>query len=147
MLASQLTESRSELENLAYQLDTAHLSANDANQLAIDSLQFQLFFITGDDQLADSQLRQVTTLAEFLQRYPQLQVCLEGHADPRGSDGYNNVLSDQRALSVQRVLIASGVDSARIQRKALGATLSQAPQGDIDAYAMERRVDIHIAQP
>ncbi|KUJ79661.1 OmpA family protein [Microbulbifer flavimaris] len=147
MLASQLTESRSELDNLAHQLDAARLSANDATQLAADSLQFQLFFTTGDDQIAETQLHQVSALAEFLERHPQLQVHLKGHADPRGSDGYNNVLSDQRALSVQRALVAKGVDSARILRKALGATYSQAPRGDIDAYAMERRVDIYFAVP
>lgn len=144
MLASQLTDSRTELGNLARQLDDARLSANDANELAADSLQFQLLFTTGDDQLQEGQLRQVAALADFLNRHPQLQIQLEGRADPRGSDGYNNVLSDQRALSVQRALETHGVDSSRISRRALGASQSSAPRGDVDAYAMERRVDIHF---
>ncbi|MFC6634557.1 OmpA family protein [Microbulbifer taiwanensis] len=147
MLATQLTESRAELSNLAHQLDAARLSANDANELALDSLQFQLLFTTGDDQLQDGQMGQLSALADFLKRHPQVQIHLEGHADPRGSDGYNNVLSDQRALSVQRALEAYGVDSSRISRRALGATYSKAPRGDADAYAMERRVDIHFALP
>nr|WP_284500726.1 OmpA family protein [Microbulbifer sp. GX H0434] len=147
MLASQLTDSRTELNDLARQLDAARLSANDANELALNSLQFQLLFTTGDDQLQDGQLHQVATLADFLKRHPQLQVELEGRADPRGSDGYNNVLSDQRALSVQRALENCGIDPARISRRALGASKSQAPRGDVDAYAMERRVDIHFNLP
>ncbi|WP_193166347.1 OmpA family protein [Microbulbifer hainanensis] len=147
MLASQLAESRTELGNLAQQLDAAHLSANDANQLAVDALQFQLLFTTGDDQLQPGQMQQLSALADFLGRHPHLNVRLEGRADPRGSDGYNNVLSDQRALSVQRALEEYGVDSTRISRRALGASQSKAPRGDADAYALERRVDIHFNLP
>ncbi|WP_323847365.1 OmpA family protein [Microbulbifer magnicolonia] len=147
MLATQLTESRTELSNLAQQLDAARTSANDANQLAVDTLQFQLLFTTGDDQLQEGQLHQLSEMADFLNRHQHLQVHLEGRADPRGSDGYNNVLSDQRALSVQRALEAHGVDAARISRRALGSTYSKAPRGDADAYALERRVDIHFNLP
>lgn len=147
MLATQLTESRSELGNLAQQLDAARLSANDARELAMDSLEFQMLFTTGDDQLHDAQERQVAAMADFLNRHPQLQIYLEGHSDPRGSDGYNNVLSDQRALSVQRALEAYGVAPERIERRALGASQSKATKGDVDAYAFERRVDIHFGMP
>jgi len=147
MLATQLTQSRVELNNLAQQLDAARLSANDANELALDSLQFQLLFTTGDDQLQETQLHQLSALADFLNRHPGVQVQLEGRADPRGSDGYNNVLSDQRALSVQRALESHGVAPSRISRRALGATYSQAPRGDADAYALERRVDIVLGLP
>lgn len=147
MLATQLTESRAELGNLAQQLDMAQLSANDARALALDSLEFQMLFTTGDDQLQEAQERQVAAMADFLARHPQLQVFLEGHSDPRGSDGYNNVLSDQRALSVQRALEAYGVAPERIERRALGASRSKAGKGDLDAYALERRVDIHFGLP
>ncbi|WGL18204.1 OmpA family protein [Microbulbifer bruguierae] len=147
MLATQLTESRSELGNLAQQLDAARLSANDAKQLAMESLEFQMLFTTGDDQLQEAQEHQVAAMADFLNRHPQLQVYLEGHSDPRGSDGYNNVLSDQRALSVQRALEACGVAPERIARRALGASQSKATKGDLDSYALERRVDIHFGLP
>ncbi|MBB5210931.1 OmpA family protein [Microbulbifer hydrolyticus] len=147
MLATQLTESRTELGNLAQQLDAARLSANDARELALESLEFQMLFTTGDDELQEAQERQVAAMADFLNRHPQLQVHLEGHSDPRGSDGYNNVLSDQRALSVQRALEAYGVAPERIERRALGASQSKATKGDVDAYALERRVDIHFGMP
>ena len=60
---------------------------------------------------------------------------------------YNNVLSDQRALTVQTALEKSGIDSYRIERRAFGADKSQAINGDYEAYAMERRVDIEIYNP
>ncbi|WP_444903773.1 OmpA family protein [Microbulbifer sp. CnH-101-E] len=147
MLATQLTESRAELSNLAQQLDAARLSANDASQVALDSLQFQMLFTTGEDELQTAQLQQLNAMADFLKRHPHLQIQLEGHADPRGSDGYNNVLSDQRALSVEQALISLGIDASRISRRAMGSTYSEAPKGDVDAYAMERRVDIRFSLP
>ncbi|WP_299584222.1 OmpA family protein [uncultured Microbulbifer sp.] len=147
MLATQLTESRAELSNLAQQLDAAQLSANDASQVALDSLQFQMLFTTGEDELQTTQLQQLDAMADFLKRHPHLQIHLEGHADPRGSDGYNNVLSDQRALSVEQALVSLGIDSSRISRRAMGSTYSQAPRGDVDAYAMERRVNIRFSLP
>ncbi|MCO1334820.1 OmpA family protein [Microbulbifer sp. OS29] len=147
MLATQLTESRAELSNLAQQLDAVQLSANDAGQLALDSLQFQMLFTTGEDELQEGQLHQLNAMADFLNRHPHLQVHLEGHADPRGSDGYNNVLSDQRALSVEEALVSLGIDPTRVSRSALGSTYSQATRGDVDAYAMERRVDIRFSLP
>ncbi|GAB2894369.1 OmpA family protein [Microbulbifer echini] len=147
MLATQLTESRAELSNLAQQLDAAQLSANDASQVALDSLQFQMLFTTGEDELQTTQLQQLDAMADFLKRHPHLQIHLEGHADPRGSDGYNNVLSDQRALSVEQALVSLGIDSSRISRRAMGSTFSQAPRGDVDAYAMERRVNIRFSLP
>ncbi|WP_445365486.1 OmpA family protein [Microbulbifer sp. ANSA001] len=147
MLATQLTESRAGLSNLAQQLDAARLSANDASQLALDSLQFQMLFTTGEDELQEGQLQQLGAMADFLKRHPHLQIQLEGHADPRGSDGYNNVLSDQRALSVEQALVSLGIDASRINRRAMGSTYSQATRGDVDAYAMERRVDIRFSMP
>ncbi|WP_299944341.1 OmpA family protein [uncultured Microbulbifer sp.] len=147
MLATQLTESHAELNNLAQQLDAARLSANNAGQLALDSLQFQLLFTTGEDEIQEGQRQQLSAMADFLKRHPHLQIHLEGHADPRGSDGYNNVLSDQRALSVEQALVSLGIDPVRISRRAMGATYSQAPRGDVDAYAMERRVEIRFSLP
>lgn len=147
MLAIQLSESHAKLGDLAQQLDAARSSANDAHKLALDSLQFQLLFTTGEDQLQDGQLAQLAALADFLRSHPELQVRLEGRADPRGTDGYNNVLSDQRALSVQRALQAQGIEPARISRRAMGSTYSRAPRGNTDAYAMERRVDIFFHLP
>ncbi|GMG88594.1 OmpA family protein [Biformimicrobium ophioploci] len=145
MLAEQLAANREELGLLAQQLDAAKLAAGAANEAVIDALHVQMLFATGDDELESGQLRQLATLAEFLGRHPELEIRLDGHADPRGTDEYNNVLADQRALSVQRVLTEFGIDASRIQRHSHGADASTSSKGDVDGYAFERRVDIRIA--
>jgi outer membrane protein OmpA-like peptidoglycan-associated protein len=46
---------------------------------------------------------------------------IEGHTDAKGEDAYNQALSERRAETVRRTLIASfGADSARIESVGLG---------------------------
>jgi peptidoglycan-associated lipoprotein len=52
--------------------------------------------------------------AEWLQRYPQVQVRIEGNADERGTREYNFALGARRADSVRAYLVARGVSPSRI---------------------------------
>jgi outer membrane protein OmpA-like peptidoglycan-associated protein len=49
-----------------------------------------------------------------------MRVLLEGHADARGSDEYNKVLSEKRAKAVQDYLAAQNVDPSRFQVVGVG---------------------------
>ncbi len=111
---------------------------------AVDSLQFRVLFHTGDSALdADSEQR-VAMLAAFLQRQPALIVRLNGHADPRGGDAYNDGLSAERLAAVVRLLEEQGIAADRIVTTAYGERRSRAAEGDLDSYAFERRVDIEV---
>jgi outer membrane protein OmpA-like peptidoglycan-associated protein len=116
-------------------------------ELALDKLQLQVLFHTGSDVLTEQGDAQVQSLASFLQQNPALAIQLNGHADPRGTDEYNNVLSHYRAKAVQQVLESAGVAANRIAVSAYGSGQSRAQRGDLEAYALERRVDINIIQP
>lgn len=143
----ELAESKMQIAELQTQLMRADEQVGDLTTFALDKLEFQVMFHTGADQLTDRGRARVVALAKFLQQYPQLFVQLSGHADPRGTDEYNNVLSEHRALSVQNTLATLGVDARRIKVTGYGANKSTAAKGDIEAYAMERRVDIEIFRP
>ena len=116
-------------------------------ELALDKLQLQVMFHTGSDVLTDQGKAQVESLASFLQQNRELAIQLNGHADPRGTDEYNNVLSHYRAKSVQLQLEGAGIAPNRIAVSAFGSGQSKAQNGDLEAYALERRVDINIVQP
>lgn len=143
----ELAETQMQLAQLQTQLSLADAKVGELSQLALDKLEFQVMFHTGADQLTDRGIARVQALAQFLQKHPGLSVRLTGHADPRGTDEYNNVLSDQRALTVQSALEQAGIDIYRIERRAFGADKSQALKGDYEGYAMDRRVDIEIYNP
>ena len=64
--------------------------------------------------------------ANWLARYPSVQVRIEGNADERGTREYNLSLGSRRANSVRDYLVARGVSEARI------TTLSYGKERPID---------------
>jgi len=50
-----------------------------------------------------------------MREFPGIKIKIESHTDARGSDQYNLKLSDDRAKSTMRYLIAKGIDSNRIE--------------------------------
>jgi peptidoglycan-associated lipoprotein len=58
--------------------------------------------------------------AEWLQRYPNLSVTVEGHADERGTREYNLALGERRANSAKNYLTALGVSPSRINTISYG---------------------------
>ena len=69
--------------------------------------------------------------AEWLQRYPQVMVRIEGNADERGTREYNLALAARRAESVRAYLISRGVAGGRI------TTISYGKEMPIDAGSGE----------
>ncbi len=52
--------------------------------------------------------------AEFLKKYPQISVIIEGHTDEGGSKEANLALGDRRAGEVKSFLIREGIDTVRL---------------------------------
>ena len=117
----------------------AEVAANDATRL-----EFQLMFRTGEDEIQDEDQTRIAMLASYLERNPDLVVRLDGHADPRGSEEYNNILAKFRALSVANALFAQGIDEDRVEVNFHGSAQSEANSGDYESYALERRVNIEV---
>jgi peptidoglycan-associated lipoprotein len=63
----------------------------------------------------------------WLNRYPAVQVRIEGNCDERGTREYNLALGARRANSVQEFLVAHGVAPARIH------TISYGKEKPVDA--------------
>ena len=113
-------------------------------QELVQKLTFQILFATGDDSLNELDKQRVGKLAKFLQDNPNLHVQLDGYTDIRGTDEYNNVLSFERAKSINEALIEQGVDAARIKFKGHGSTFASATKGDDAEYAKDRKVMIQL---
>lgn len=58
--------------------------------------------------------------AEWLKRYPSVQVRIEGNCDERGTQEYNLALGARRANSVRDFLVAHGVQAGRISTVSFG---------------------------
>ena len=76
--------------------------------------------------LVESQQTTLTTLATDFQSYlsmkPDAHLTLTGHADPRGSDKYNQALSERRVNRAKDFLVQQGIPATAIDVQALGKT-------------------------
>lgn len=82
-------------------------------------------FEYNSDRPTPAGMQQLSALGDAL-RDPSLQsfrFMLVGHTDARGSDGYNQGLSERRALAVQRYLAGSAqIESSRLSTVGFGRT-------------------------
>jgi peptidoglycan-associated lipoprotein len=58
--------------------------------------------------------------AEFLRRYPEAKVTIEGHCDERGSLEYNLALGAERAEATKKFLTSLGIDASRMSTVSYG---------------------------
>ena len=84
-------------------------------------------------------------LANFLKQFPDRKLLIEGYTDSVGSDSYNQDLSDRRAQAVRDALVQRGVDSSRITARGYGKAHPVADNASPEGRAMNRRVEIVIA--
>lgn len=148
VLASSLEEvvagSEGELAELKLVMSRQEDAFRDALQEAFD---VEVYFHTGEAALQEAVAQRVERLGEILSDFEDFSVVIEGHADPRGDDTYNEQLSAERAAAVREALIRSGLASEKITTRATGERLSRAADDDLDAMALERRVDLSIVYP
>ena len=77
--------------------------------------------------------------ADWLQRYPNARITLEGHCDERGTREYNLALGDRRANSAKNYLVARGVAASRITTISYGRERPLALGSDEASWAQNRR--------
>ena len=76
--------------------------------------------------------------AQWLQRYPQVSITIEGHCDERGTREYNLALGERRAQAVKNVLVALGIPATRIQTISYGKDRPIVVGSDEAGYAQNR---------
>ncbi len=91
------------------------------------------FDVDGEDQAT------LQSQAQWLARYPQVRVTVEGHADERGTREYNLALGERRANSAKNALASLGVDAARISTISYGKERPDALGSDEASWARNRR--------
>jgi peptidoglycan-associated lipoprotein len=77
--------------------------------------------------------------ADWLRRYPNVTVTIEGHCDERGTREYNLALGERRAQAAKNVLVASGISASRISTISYGKERPAVVGSTEEAYAQNRR--------
>lgn len=82
--------------------------------------------------------------AAILKANPAVRIRISGHADDRGSDEYNLVLGNKRALAAKRYLESKGVAGGRIEVTSFGEERPVDPAANESAWAKNRRAEFEI---
>jgi outer membrane protein OmpA-like peptidoglycan-associated protein len=103
-----------------------------------------IHFATDSDQLSPAARRSLTRLgASLLGDRRSRGLSLEGHADRRGTDRYNDALSQRRARVVKDYLSSVlGIPAQRIRMRHFGEHRPLDPADNESAWARNRRVSI-----
>ncbi len=71
-------------------------------------------------------------------------VIVEGHTDSKGSDSYNEKLSERRASAVRDYLVKRGLPADRIKTEGFGESKPVASNDTDDGRAQNRRVELRV---
>ncbi|HEX7967791.1 MAG TPA: peptidoglycan-associated lipoprotein Pal [Stellaceae bacterium] len=77
--------------------------------------------------------------ADWLKKYPNVTVTVEGHCDERGTREYNLALGERRASAVKKMLVALGVPTARVSTISYGKERPAVVGSNEAAWAQNRR--------
>jgi len=84
-------------------------------------------------------------VAQVLKDYPKMKISIEGHTDSRGSDRYNQQLSENRAGAVREYLEdKGGIDPGRLSSVGHGEAKPIASNRTARGRASNRRVEFKI---
>jgi peptidoglycan-associated lipoprotein len=78
------------------------------------------FFDYNENTLRDDARQVLQQDAQWLAKWPQTVIRVDGHCDERGTAEYNLALGDRRAETVRGYLTSLGVKPDRIQIRSLG---------------------------
>ena len=83
-------------------------------------------------------------LATILQKYEDTNILIEGHTDDKGTEEYNQGLSEERAQSVSSYLTGLGVSSGRVSDVGHGEIMPVGSNDSEAGRAANRRVEVAI---
>jgi len=99
----------------------------------------RVFFDTDMSTIREDGRQTLNRQAEWLKKYPNYPITLEGHCDERGTREYNLALGERRANAARQYLIAQGIPASRIKTISYGKERPDPVGSDEAAWARNRR--------
>ena len=99
----------------------------------------RVFFDTDQSTVREDGRATLNKQAEWLKKYTNYQITVEGHCDERGTREYNLALGERRANSARQYLIAQGIPAARIKTVSFGKERPDPVGSDEAAWTRNRR--------
>jgi len=119
-----------------------------SNQVSFDenlNFSLQINFDINDASILEESLAPLNQLVELMHQMNSLRVELIGHTDSDGETKANQVLSSQRAETVESYLIAKGIAGERLSAKGKGELSPLESNATVEGKAKNRRVEFQLS--
>lgn len=99
----------------------------------------RVFFSLDSSSIRADAQQTLARQAQWLKRYPQYSITVEGHSDERGTREYNIALGQRRAVAARDYLVSQGIQSNRMRTISYGKERPVALCDDISCWNQNRR--------
>lgn len=103
-----------------------------------------ILFDTGKSTLKPQAKSNLQEMANIMKKYPENVLSIKGYTDNTGTERVNNVLSEERALSVKEQLVAAGMPQNVISTLGMGPSNPAATNSTVSGRQQNRRVEIEV---
>jgi len=100
----------------------------------------QIHFEFDKDKIKSESFPILDAVVQVLQDNPKIKIEIQGHTDNKGSAVYNKKLSDRRAASVLKYMVAHGIQPNRLTSHGYGMEQPIVPNTTDQNRALNRRV-------
>lgn len=118
-----------------------NVTFNDKNP---DGSKAGVYFQTNMSNISPNSKLALDKLVKVFNEYPETNILVEGHTDERGTDEYNETLSQKRANAVGAYLKNAGIASSRVTIKWYGEAQPKVENTSDANRAENRRVEFAI---
>jgi outer membrane protein OmpA-like peptidoglycan-associated protein/outer membrane protein W len=120
----------------------------DANGCEIEELVLTgVTFETASAKLTPESSGQLDKVVAVLRLRPNSKTEIHGYTDSRGSDAYNQKLSERRASAVVEYLVEHGISGPGLSARGFGKSNPVAGNETADGRAQNRRVTVQFSRP
>jgi OmpA-OmpF porin, OOP family len=112
----------------------------------VDTINLNINFDNNSTEIKNIYKNKLQSFANILQKNKNLTAVIEAHTDSKGTDSYNQTLSNRRAISVVNALKTFNIDSNRLKAVGYGETQPIATNDTPEGKAKNRRVTALINQ-
>ncbi len=101
-------------------------------------------FVTAGHDLNGSFHEVLDSVVLVLQEFDKTIIISAGHTDSKGSEEYNQALSERRADSVAQYLLSKGIIEARVEGVGFGEGTPIADNSSAEGRSLNRRVELSL---
>ena len=95
-------------------------------------------------EIRSNETKHVADIAAYMKQNPSARVGIDGHTDPRGTDAFNQGLSERRVNNIRDALVSAGVADGRINVGAFGESQPKCNESTEACWQSDRRVEVLI---